>query len=126
MKPTPAKCRKLSAVLRGTTAKRRIRFPGIGSVAKTMGVSREHLYRVLAGERISPDLIDAYNLYRLGNLKPQTDVEARKAKHALEQAAPALLAACELAISVLDMPFKDPGPAQAALESAIAQAKGNA
>jgi DNA-binding phage protein len=34
--------------------KSRIRFKGICAVAKKKGVGREHLYRVLTGERKSP------------------------------------------------------------------------
>lgn len=34
--------------------RRTIRFKGIGELAATVGVTREHIYRVLTGERRSP------------------------------------------------------------------------
>lgn len=43
--------------------KRCVRFPGICEDATKLGVSREHLYRVLTGKRISHSLLKRY--YRL-------------------------------------------------------------
>jgi hypothetical protein len=40
--------------------KRRTRFPGICTDAELLGVSREHLYRVLTGERESKSLLERY------------------------------------------------------------------
>jgi DNA-binding phage protein len=40
--------------------KKRIRFVGIVANAEKLGVTRIHLYRVLTGERRSPDLLKRY------------------------------------------------------------------
>jgi hypothetical protein len=40
--------------------KRRVRFPGICEDAFRLGVTREHLYRVLIGERQSKSLLKRY------------------------------------------------------------------
>jgi len=40
--------------------KRQVRFPGICGMARKLGVSREHLYRVLIGQRTSWSLKKRY------------------------------------------------------------------
>jgi hypothetical protein len=40
--------------------KRRVKFTGICADAKILGVSREHLYRVLIGQRTSQSLLKRY------------------------------------------------------------------
>jgi len=41
--------------------KRRVRFPGICAAARELGVTREHLYRVLSGQRVSHSLLRRYH-----------------------------------------------------------------
>jgi hypothetical protein len=51
--------------------RRKIRFPKIVSYAAQLNVNRSHLYRVLSGERKSPDLLKRFrDVQRLDD--PQT------------------------------------------------------
>jgi hypothetical protein len=61
-------CGNIWIMKRGTTSKtkpKRHRFRGIGKHADTLGVSRGHLYLVLAGERKSATLIRRYKTMML-------------------------------------------------------------
>ena len=51
---------------RESESKRRVRFPGICEDAFRLGVSREHLYRVLTGERKSKSLLKRYTEMKRG------------------------------------------------------------
>lgn len=42
----------------------RVKFPGIVRVASEQGVTRQHLFEVLRGQRISPNLKRAYEQHR--------------------------------------------------------------
>jgi len=50
--------------------KRCVRFPGICEDAATLKVSREHLYRVLTGQRISHSLLKRYRLLKQAGSEP--------------------------------------------------------
>ncbi len=54
-------------------SKRRVRFVGICADARKLGVSREHLYRVLTGKRQSRLLLKRYL-----ELKGKADISADK------------------------------------------------
>lgn len=45
---------------RGKKTRRVVRFPGLVTDAETLGVHRNHLYLVLAGQRTSLSLIKKY------------------------------------------------------------------
>jgi hypothetical protein len=51
----------LHATNKKSEQKRNVRFPGICAAAKALGVTREHLYRVLTGERHSASLSRRYH-----------------------------------------------------------------
>jgi hypothetical protein len=51
--------------------KRQVRFVGICADAARLGVTREHLYRVLIGERTSKSLLKRY--YALKDKPPPAD-----------------------------------------------------
>lgn len=44
--------------------KRQIKYPGIVECAEALGVSREHLYRVLEGDRESAALTHAWQYWK--------------------------------------------------------------
>ena len=52
----------MSRVTSRKTSRRdpRVKYPGIVQVAADMGVTRQHLFEVLEGNRISPSLKAAY------------------------------------------------------------------
>ena len=53
--------------------KRRVKFVGICADAEKLGVSREHLYRVLIGQRTSQSLLKRYHeLKGKGDKAPET------------------------------------------------------
>lgn len=54
---------KFPGLVRAVRA-RRVKYPLIGLVASEQGVTRQHLYEVLEGNRISPRLKAAYELKR--------------------------------------------------------------
>jgi hypothetical protein len=49
---------------RRKSTKKRIRFAGIGKAAAALEVTRVHLYRVLVGERRSPELKRRYRQWK--------------------------------------------------------------
>ena len=53
--------------------KRQVMFTGIVADAKLLGVSREHLFRVLIGQRISRSLLKRYRELKGKGDKPPVD-----------------------------------------------------
>lgn len=60
-----------------TKTKRVIHYPNICAHAKALGVSREHLYRVLTGQRESDDLMQRYKIVASGGEAPPASVRNR-------------------------------------------------
>lgn len=49
---------------RAKTSGRRVRFPGLMTAARELGVERSHLYRVLSGQRESRRLMRQYRAWQ--------------------------------------------------------------
>jgi hypothetical protein len=62
--------------------KRSVRFVGIVADAKKLGVSREHLYRVLIGQRTSDSLLKRYQELRGKGDKASTTGQGKPDLHA--------------------------------------------